>query len=603
VPVIRLPPKVISATLLVAVAPLAAVWALRAAGVLDSFLACSALGAALSLGACQLAARIWEGRPGTEDVLFGDLMIWGWARRCLQQRRLDDAAATLGLRRTPGGTDPLTLSVERRAAMLERLAGDLEGGDPYTHGHSRRVARYSAMIAKRMGVGGAELARIRTAAAVHDVGKLETPTEILHKPGKLTDAEFEIVRQHPGAGAQMVTILEDEQLTSIVCHHHERLDGSGYPDRLIGDQIPLGARIVAVADTFDAITSARPYRGAKPHREALAILRGEAGTKLDRDAVGAFCSVYRGRRTLGAWIAFTDLAERMLTWLVPDAGGATARTVAIAATAAAVGGGAAALPAGASGTRGDAPQRAPVAAGPHAPAFAAAVSGSGAAGGSAARARSDARNIREPASSGLRHHVGRSGGTRIIQIGGHRGASGPSHPTSSGNGAGTGTGASTGMSNGGGGGGSAPGATDPVGADSAPAATVSATGSGAGAGAAVGSSGVHLAVGASPGSPGGGTGATVSAGSSGATVSAGSSGASAGVQVGGGSGPSASAGVTVGGGGTGDGGTGDAGASGSSTSGAPTVSVSATGGSGSGSGVGAEVNVPGVASVNLHLGG
>ena len=165
------------------------------------------------------------------------------------------------------------------------------------------------MIAKRIGVGGEELARIRIAAALHEVGKLETPTAVLHKPGRLTDSEFAIVKEHPVTGAQMVSILEDPELESIVRHHHERLDGTGYPDRLARDQIPLGARIISVADTFDAITSARPYRAARPHREALKILRAEAGTQLDGDAVNAFCSVYSGRRPLSAWVAFTDLGE------------------------------------------------------------------------------------------------------------------------------------------------------------------------------------------------------------------------------------------------------------------------------------------------------
>ncbi len=275
-------------------------------------------------------------------MLFGDLMIWGWVRRGYQQRRLADAASLLGVE---GATDPLNLSIERRTELLEQLSWDLEARDPYTHGHSRRVARYTTMIAKRMGAGGEELARIRTAAALHDVGKMETPTAVLHKPGRLTESEFAIVKEHPVTGAQMVSILEDPQLESIVRHHHERLDGTGYPDRLAGDQIPLGARIISVADTFDAITSARPYRAARPHREALKILRAEAGTQLDGDAVSAFCRVYSGRRPLSAWVAFTDLGERLLAWLVPDALGSTARVAAVAASAAAVGGGVAALPA------------------------------------------------------------------------------------------------------------------------------------------------------------------------------------------------------------------------------------------------------------------
>jgi putative nucleotidyltransferase with HDIG domain len=341
----RLPPKVIAATTLVAVAPAGVVWGLRAAGIVGAFLPCAALGALLSLVTCSAAARLWERSDRAGDVLFGDLMIWGWIRRCHQERRLADAASLLGARRAPGATDPLSLSIERRTRLLEQLAADLEAGDPYTHGHSRRVARYATLIAKRMGVSGDELARIRLAAALHDVGKLETPTAVLHKPGRLTNSEFAIVREHPVTGAEMVSILEDPELSEIVLHHHERLDGTGYPDRLPGDQIPLGARIISVADTFDAITSARPYRAARPHRQALAILRSEAGTQLDGDAVTAFCSVYVGRRPLSAWVAVSDLGERLLTWLLPDALGSTARVAALAASAAAVGGGVAALPA------------------------------------------------------------------------------------------------------------------------------------------------------------------------------------------------------------------------------------------------------------------
>jgi putative nucleotidyltransferase with HDIG domain len=341
----RLPPKVIAATTLVAVAPAAAVWGLRAAGIVGAFLPCAALGALLSLIACSVAARLWARSDQAGDVLFGDLMVWGWIRRAYQQRRLADAASLLGVHRVDGATDPLNLSIERRTELLEQLASDLEARDPYTHGHSRRVARYATMIAKRMGVGGEQLARIRTAAALHDVGKLETPTAVLHKPGRLTESEFAIVKEHPVTGAQMVSILEDPELETIVRHHHERLDGTGYPDRLAGDQIPLGARIISVADTFDAITSARPYRAARPHREALKILRAEAGTQLDGDAVNAFCSVYSGRRPLSAWVAFTDLGERLLAWFVPDTLGSTARVAALAASAAAVGGGVAALPA------------------------------------------------------------------------------------------------------------------------------------------------------------------------------------------------------------------------------------------------------------------
>jgi HD-GYP domain-containing protein (c-di-GMP phosphodiesterase class II) len=314
--VIRPPPKVIAATALVAVLPGVAVWGLEAAGVLHSVVISVALGAALSLAICQLAARYWKRRADAADMLFGELMIWGWARRCWHERRLGETLAG-----------------------LERLALTLEARDPYTHGHSRRVARYSSMIAKRMGLGAEEVARIRTAAAVHDVGKLKTPIAVLHKPGSLTDEEFELIKRHPADGAVMVAALGDERLTSIVLHHHERLDGSGYPHGLSGTEIPIGARIIAVADTFDAITSARSYRPARPHEQAVEIIDSEAGTKLDRGAVRAFESVYSGRRPLSAWIALSDLAERGLAWLASAGATTTARVIAIAAGTAALGGG------------------------------------------------------------------------------------------------------------------------------------------------------------------------------------------------------------------------------------------------------------------------
>jgi hypothetical protein len=164
------------------------------------------------------------------------------------------------------------------------------------------------MIAQRMGLSREQVARIRTAAAVHDVGKLETPTEILRKPGPLSDEEFDAIKQHPVDGARLAGVLGDQELTAIVRHHHERLDGTGYPARLHGEDIPVGARIIAVADTFDAITSPRPYRSARPHRAAVEILKREAGSQLDPAVVQAFCALYSGRRSLLAlWASVSSL--------------------------------------------------------------------------------------------------------------------------------------------------------------------------------------------------------------------------------------------------------------------------------------------------------
>jgi putative nucleotidyltransferase with HDIG domain len=159
-------------------------------------------------------------------------------------------------------------------------------------GHMRRVARYAAGTARHLGLPREEVERVRRAAAVHDIGKLETPAAIINKPAALSDEEIAAIRRHAVAGERIIARLGDPELAAIVRHHHERVDGGGYPDGLAGDEIPLGARIVATADTFDAITSERAYRSARSHREALELIDAEAGTQLDPEVVAAFHGYY-----------------------------------------------------------------------------------------------------------------------------------------------------------------------------------------------------------------------------------------------------------------------------------------------------------------------
>jgi HD domain len=227
------------------------------------------------------------------------------------------------------------LSPERQAKLLEQFARALDSRDPKTYGHSRRVARYSWMIATRMNLGREQVARIRTAAAIHDIGKIETPDSILNKAGSLTDEEYETIKLHSRAGADMSVALHDEELTSFVLHHHERLDGTGYPEALSGDAIPIGSRIIAVADTFDALTANRSYRTARTHQQALAVLTEDAGTRLDPVAVKAFCAHYSGRRGLTVWGGLSSLPERAFEFISTAATGvgAVAKTMAVAALA------------------------------------------------------------------------------------------------------------------------------------------------------------------------------------------------------------------------------------------------------------------------------
>jgi HD domain len=327
-------PPVLGATFLVAICPVLAVWSLRAFGLLRSGMFGTLLAMGLSLAASVAARRFWQRRADAGDLLFGELMIWGFIRRWRQERRLVSALAVVDSMNHRRRRGDVPASTKSQAKALEDLSAALEARDPYTHGHSRRVARHAWMIAQRMGLPADQVARIRTAAAVHDIGKLETPGPVLRKPGRLTDAEYEVIKRHPVDGARIAAALGDAELAAIVCHHHERLDGTGYPSGLAGEKIPLGARIIAVADTFDAITSARQYRPARPHKAAIDVLKREAGTQVDPAVVRTFTSVYAGRRPLVAlWSSLASLPGQAFAWAADSIAGvlSTARVVAVAA--------------------------------------------------------------------------------------------------------------------------------------------------------------------------------------------------------------------------------------------------------------------------------
>lgn len=170
----------------------------------------------------------------------------------------------------------------------------LEARCPGTYGHCRRVGSYALQLARGIGLTRAEVARLLRAAALHDIGKSQCPSRLLNKPGPLTPAEYAVVCRHAQIGAALVADLGDPGLTEIVRHHHERWDGSGYPDGLAADEIPIGARIIAVADTFDALTSNRPYREAKGRGAALEILDDESGTQFDPRLVTLFRHLFAG---------------------------------------------------------------------------------------------------------------------------------------------------------------------------------------------------------------------------------------------------------------------------------------------------------------------
>jgi putative nucleotidyltransferase with HDIG domain len=293
--------------------PAAVVWALTPAGSLTWSIVSVPVAMLLSVVVAGAGSAIWSRRPGSRDLIFADLMLWGWVRRVRAERRLAEARKVLGAALGGEGADGLTR--DDRVQALSSLSGLLEARDAYTHGHTRRVTRHAERIARAMRLPPAEVAQVRTAAALHDVGKINTPRDVLNKPGRLTDDEFAVMRRHPVDGAEMLAGIGDPEITAMVRHHHERLDGGGYPDGLAGEEIPLGARIIAVADTFDAMTSSRSYRGACRHKKALEVLASEAGVQLDREAVGAFLGYYSGRRSV-AWSALVTTAPQRLLGMV-----------------------------------------------------------------------------------------------------------------------------------------------------------------------------------------------------------------------------------------------------------------------------------------------
>ena len=177
---------------------------------------------------------------------------------------------------------------------IEALAHAVDARDQVTHDHVRRVQDSAVKLARALGVDSdGEIQAINAAALLHDVGKLAIPEHILNKPGPLTPAEFEIMKRHAPIGADILAVIDfPYPVAPIVRHHHENWDGSGYPDRIAGAVIPIGSRILAVVDCFDALTSDRPYRPRMPDREALDVLASRKATMYDPAVVDAFFAMH-----------------------------------------------------------------------------------------------------------------------------------------------------------------------------------------------------------------------------------------------------------------------------------------------------------------------
>lgn len=174
------------------------------------------------------------------------------------------------------------------------LATTLESRDPYTAGHQKRVAQLAVKIAREMGLPEERVKGIGIAGTLHDIGKINVPAEILSKPGKLNNAEFMLIKAHPEVGYDILKPIEfPTPVAEMVKQHHERLNGTGYPDGMSGNDILLEAKILAVADVVEAMSSHRPYRDALGLDKALEEIKKNAGILYDEDVVSACLSLYR----------------------------------------------------------------------------------------------------------------------------------------------------------------------------------------------------------------------------------------------------------------------------------------------------------------------
>jgi diguanylate cyclase (GGDEF)-like protein/putative nucleotidyltransferase with HDIG domain len=183
---------------------------------------------------------------------------------------------------------------------IEALVVTLTERDGYTGEHSEAVVEMSAGVARNLGLRDTEVEWVRSAALLHDIGKVAIPDEILHKPGPLTDEEWVLMKQHPVIGERILRVLPGMgPVARIVRHEHERWDGGGYPDGLAGEDIPIGSRIIIAADTYHAITSDRPYRAARSHDEAVQELTRCAGSQFDPAVTGALIGYLYGQRQIG----------------------------------------------------------------------------------------------------------------------------------------------------------------------------------------------------------------------------------------------------------------------------------------------------------------
>ncbi len=246
------------------------------------------------------AFDIWAEAAGVELKQMAAIYIAGYLLAVLSNGRPLLAVVMMGpIAALQLALNRSTQLREQTVAAVESMADVVDRRDPYTYQHSQDVAAYAVRTARQLHLPDRDVEMIRLAARVHDLGKIAVPDAVLHKDGRLTDEEFALMKKHPQDGADILAKFpEYRRGRELVLAHHERMDGRGYPRGLVGAEIPIGARIVAVADAWDAMTSNRPYRKALDQDVALGELMRGRGTQWDAEVVDAFAASLPGAMAL-----------------------------------------------------------------------------------------------------------------------------------------------------------------------------------------------------------------------------------------------------------------------------------------------------------------
>lgn len=270
-----------------------------------------ALGFLLIIGEEDEMLAVEAARLGAYDFLTRPLDVRKASFRLRvalekHSRRLEERAYTVALEeRITSRTEEVLQNRERLRTQfvntIRALEKALQAKSPYTEGHSRRVAGKSAELARALGLSREQVRQVELGALFHDIGKIGIRDEVLNKQGRLTESEYEHIKLHPIVAEQILSPIEElRPIVDIVKHEHERWDGRGYPDGLRGNQIPLGSRIIAIADAWDSMVFDRVYRKALTHEEALREIEKGAGTQFDPDCVRAFVEMERARLAASA---------------------------------------------------------------------------------------------------------------------------------------------------------------------------------------------------------------------------------------------------------------------------------------------------------------